>query len=131
MVSGKPRTCSGTRDIPWVSSRVPTHKDATLRLEKVRLLQFFCGMVTCDMVGVKKPAPYPFLFALEMMRATTGEVLLVGDGPRRDIESCRRLGIRTVYARYRDRFSDDRIDVEADFTIDAPGELPAILAGLS
>ena len=83
------------------------------------------------MVGVKKPAPYPFLFALEMIRATTGEVLLVGDSPRRDIEPDRRLGIGTVYARYWDRFSDDRSDVEADFTRDAPDELPAILAGLS
>ena len=106
-------------------------KDATLRLEKVGLLPFFCGMVTYDMVGVKKPAPDPFLFALEMMRAKTHEVLLVGDSPRRDIEPCRLLGIRSVYARYGDRFSDDRSELLADFTIDAMDELPDILAGLA
>jgi putative hydrolase of the HAD superfamily len=106
-------------------------KDATLRLEKVGLLPFFCGMVTYDMVGVKKPAPDPFLFALEMMRAKTHEVLLVGDSPRRDIEPCRLLGIRSVYARYGDRFSDDRSEFIADFTIDAMDELPDILAGLT
>jgi putative hydrolase of the HAD superfamily len=106
-------------------------KDATLRLEKVGLLPFFCGMVTYDMVGVKKPAPDPFLFALEMMRAETREVILVGDSPRRDIEPCRLLGIRSVYARYGDRFSDDRSEFRADFTIDAMNELPGILAGLS
>ncbi|MEI7856789.1 MAG: HAD family hydrolase [Methanomicrobiales archaeon] len=105
-------------------------RDATLRLEKVGLLPFFCGMVSYDMVGVKKPAPDPFLFALEMMRAKTHEVLLVGDSPRRDIEPCRLLGICSVYARYGDRFSDDRSEFEADFTIDAMVELPAILAGL-
>ena len=103
-------------------------KDATLRLEKVGLLPFFCGMVTYDMVGVKKPAPDPFLFALEMMKAKTHEVLLVGDSPRRDIEPCRLLGIRSVYARYGDRFSDDRSEFAADFTIDAMDELPGILA---
>ncbi|MDP3564127.1 MAG: HAD family hydrolase [Methanoregula sp.] len=106
-------------------------KDATLRLEKAGLLEFFCGMVTYDMVGVKKPAPDPFLFALEMMKAKTHEVLLVGDSPRRDIEPCRKLGICSVYARYGDRFSDDRSEFKADFSIDAMDELPGILAGLS
>ena len=106
-------------------------KDATLRLEKVGLLPFFCGIVSYDMVGVKKPAHDPFLFALEMMKAKPHEVLLVGDSPRRDIEPCRLLGIRSVYARYGDRFSDDRSEFDADFTIDAMDELPGILAGLS
>ncbi len=106
-------------------------RDATRRLEKIGLLPFFCGMVTYDMVGVKKPAPDPFLVALDMMKAQTHEVLLVGDSPRRDIEPCRLLGIRSVYARYGDRFSDYRSEFEADFTIDAMDELPDILAGLS
>jgi putative hydrolase of the HAD superfamily len=106
-------------------------KDATLRLEKVGLLPFFCGMVSYDMVGVKKPAPDPFLFALEMMKAKTHEVLLVGDSPRRDIEPCRLLGIRTVYARYGDRLSYDKSVSRADFTIDSMDELPGILDGFS
>jgi putative hydrolase of the HAD superfamily len=105
-------------------------KDATLRLEKAGLLPFFCGMVTYDMVGVKKPAPDPFLLALEMMQSHTDEVLFVGDSPRRDIEPCRMLGIRSVYARYGDRFSDDRSELQADFSIDAMDELPGILDGL-
>jgi putative hydrolase of the HAD superfamily len=102
-------------------------RDATLRLEKTGLLQFFCCMVTYDRVKVKKPAPEPFLFALEMMKAGPHETVLVGDSPRRDIEPCRNLGIRTVYARYGDRFSRDRSSVTADFIIDAMGELPEIL----
>jgi putative hydrolase of the HAD superfamily len=102
-------------------------RDATLRLEKVGLLSFFCGMVTYDMVRVKKPAPDPFLFALEMMKAETHEALLVGDSPRRDIEPCYHLGITSVYARYGDRFSDDRSDITADYVIDSIGELPEIL----
>lgn len=102
-------------------------RDATLRLEKTGLLQFFCCMVSYDMVKVKKPAPEPFMFALEMMKASPDETVLVGDSPRRDIDPCRNLGIRTVYARYGDRFSCDRNSVAADFIIDAMGELPEIL----
>jgi len=102
-------------------------RDATLRLEKIGLLPFFTGMVAYDMVQVKKPAPDPFLAALEMMRASPDNTLLVGDSIRRDIEPCARLGIRTVYARYGDRFADGRGDPGADFFIDRLDQLPAII----
>ncbi|HUT39386.1 MAG TPA: HAD-IA family hydrolase [Methanoregula sp.] len=102
-------------------------RDATLRLEKTGLLQFFCCIVSYDMVTMKKPAPEPFMLALDIMKASPHETVLVGDSPRRDIEPCRNLGIRTVYARYGDRFSRDRNSVAADFIIDAMGELPEIL----
>ena len=67
-------------------------RNAVLRLEKTGLIRFFSGMVTYDMVKVKKPAPEPFLFALEMMRAGTPDSLFIGDSPRRDLEPCRRAG---------------------------------------
>jgi putative hydrolase of the HAD superfamily len=102
-------------------------RDATLRLEKTGLLPFFCCMVSYDMVKVKKPAPEPFLFALEMMKAGKCEAVLIGDSPHRDIEPCRSLGIKTVYARYGDRFSRDRKSIVADFVIDTIRELPDIL----
>jgi len=105
-------------------------RDATIRLEKSGLLSFFTCIVSYDMSGAKKPAQEPFLTALEMLRANPAETLLIGDSPRRDIEPCRELGIRTVYARYGDRFADDRSLVEADFTIDAMEELPPILFSL-
>jgi putative hydrolase of the HAD superfamily len=95
-------------------------KDATLRLEKAGLLPFFCGMVTYDMVGVKKPAPDPFLFALEMMKAKTNEVLLVGDSPRRDIEPCRLLGICSVYARSMPGMEIDFLMIEVSLQLILP-----------
>ena len=88
-------------------------------------------MVTYDLVRVKNPAHEPFIIALDMLKTTTDEVLLVGDSPRRDIEPGKTLGIRTVYARYGDRFSDDRSLVQADYTIDTMAELPEILSSLS
>jgi putative hydrolase of the HAD superfamily len=105
-------------------------RDATLRLEKTGLLPFFCCMVSFDMIKVKKPSPEPFLFALEKMKAHAREAVLIGDSPHRDIEPCRALGIRTVYARYGDRFSCDRTNVPADFVIDTPEELHDILLSL-
>jgi putative hydrolase of the HAD superfamily len=105
-------------------------RDAIRRLQKAALLPFFCCMVTYDMVRVKKPAHEPFIIALDMLKSTASDVLLVGDSPRRDIEPSKTLGIRTVYARYGDRFSDDRSPVQADYVIDTMAELPEILLGL-
>lgn len=106
-------------------------RDAVRRLEKAGLLLFFSCMVTFDLVKVKKPAPEPFIVALDMLQSKAGEALLVGDSPRRDIEPGINLGIRTVYARYGDRFSDDRSPVPADYTIDTMAELPAIVSRLT
>ena len=103
-------------------------RDATLRMEKAGLLPFFDGLVSCDLSGAKKPSPEPFLTALEMMQAGPEQSVIIGDSPRRDIEPCIKLGIRTVYARYGDRFSATRDFTEADFIINAMDELPEILA---
>jgi putative hydrolase of the HAD superfamily len=106
-------------------------RDAVRRLEKAGLLPFFSCMVTYDLVRVKKPAPEPFIIALGMLKSIADEVLLIGDSPRRDMEPGNMLGFRTVYARYGDRFSDDRSSVQADYTIDTMAELPEILSRLS
>jgi putative hydrolase of the HAD superfamily len=102
----------------------------TLRLEKTGLLPFFCCVVSYDMAKVKKPAQEPFLLALDIINARPHETVLIGDSPQRDLEPCRSLGIRTVYARYGDRFSRDRNNISADFIIDAMDELPEILSVL-
>jgi len=106
-------------------------RDATLRLEKTGMFPYFTSLVSFDLVREKKPGPGPFLTALEMMQATPSDALLIGDSIRRDIEPCSRLGIRTVYARYGDRFSADRKEHGADYVIDSMRELPHILQGIN
>ena len=61
-------------------------RDAVLRLEKTGLIRFFAGMVTYDMVQVRKPAQQPFLSALEIDKGRYADSLFVGDSPRRDLE---------------------------------------------
>jgi putative hydrolase of the HAD superfamily len=105
--------------------------DAVLRLEKCGLLPFFDSIVSYDVVKKKKPAPEPFLFGLDALHARPENALYIGDSPRRDIEPCQKLGIRTVYARYGDRFSKTRPCTSADFIIDTMKELPDIIRSLS
>jgi putative hydrolase of the HAD superfamily len=99
------------------------YADARIRLDKCGLLSFFDTVVTFDRIGVKKPAHEPFFAALDAVGAKPSEALFVGDSPRRDIEPCRKLGIRTVYARYGDRFSKTRDSTGSNFTIDKMEEL--------
>lgn len=105
-------------------------RDATRRLEKAGLLPHITGLVSFDMVMVKKPSPIPFLTALEMMKTGPERALLVGDSPRRDIRPAGDLGIRTVYARYGDRFSPVRECPEADYVIDGITELLQVVSSL-
>jgi len=104
-------------------------RDATRRLEHAGLLPFFDGVVAYDMVMVKKPAREPFLLALDMMRAGADETILIGDSPHRDIRPAREMGIRTIYARYGDRFSGVRECHDADFIVNHPDELITIIEG--
>ncbi len=102
-------------------------RDATRRLEKTALLPYFLGLVSYDMVRVKKPAPEPFLTALSMMQAAEDETVVVGDSPGRDIRPARDLGMHTVYARYGDRFSEVPGCPEAEYSISSMDELLPIV----
>jgi len=102
-------------------------RDAMRRLEKTGLSVHFTAVIAFDMVRVKKPAAAPFLFALEIMRSDPEETILIGDSPVRDICPAHDLGMRTVYARYGDRFSVEKTCPQADYTIDRMQELLSIV----
>lgn len=98
--------------------------EASLRLEKAGLSRFFSTIITHEVTGAHKPSTLPFLIALAGLNATARETVLVGDSPRRDIAPGAILGMRTVYARYGDRFSLPGNLGGADHVID---EFPEIL----
>lgn len=101
--------------------------DTSLRLGRTRLARFFDHVITYEMTGAHKPSTLPFLCALVRMNATAKETMLVGDSPRRDIAPGVVLGMRTVYARYGDRFSRPTRDGGADHVIDSFPELLDII----
>lgn len=104
--------------------------DARLRLDRSGLTSYFDHIISFDQVGEKKPAPAPFLAALKAAGARPEESLFIGDSPRRDMEPCKKLGIRTVYARYGDRFSKTREYDGADFVIDRMDDLRRLIRTL-
>jgi putative hydrolase of the HAD superfamily len=99
------------------------------RLHHLGLQHLFKPVITFDDTGERKPSPRPFLRALEFLKLTKREVLMVGDWPERDVIGASGVGIRTVFARYGDTFGTVRSG--ADFEIDDMVELLPIVDRLN
>ncbi|MBI4918635.1 HAD-IA family hydrolase [archaeon] len=73
---------------------------AWMRLCALNLDDFFDVVVTHEDTGKNKPNKLPFKAALEKLNLRPEECLMVGDNPERDVKGAKRLGIRTVLAKY-------------------------------
>lgn len=73
---------------------------AWLRLCYLQLDTLFDTVVTFDDTGQAKPSPGPFKLALERLGLKAGETVMLGDWVDRDLLGAKKLGMRTVHARY-------------------------------
>ena len=101
---------------------------AWLRLCQLDLHHMFDPVVTFDESGAHKPDPKPFQTALDKLGLGADEVLMIGDWPERDMVGAKKLGIRTVHARYGDTFGT--LESGADFVVDSIADLIPILERL-
>jgi len=99
---------------------------AWLRLAELRLLHIFDHVITLEDTGKRKPHPAPFQRALSLLGMEPSEVLMVGDWAERDIVGAAQLGMRTVFARYGNRFGT--VESGADYEIDDICEVLEIVA---
>jgi putative hydrolase of the HAD superfamily len=70
--------------------------------ESAGLCSFFKMMVDSHCVGAEKPDPIIFRAALEGLRATAEETVVIGDSLRRDREGARRMGMRFIWVASQD-----------------------------
>jgi len=73
---------------------------ALQRLNAMGIQHFFDVVVCLEDTGEAKPSKMPFVKALEKLKVEASEVLMVGDWPEKDIQGAKKLGIKTVFARY-------------------------------
>lgn len=111
------------RNIPW---GIVTNKIARFTVPLIEQLALLHapGVVVCgDTVGVAKPDPRPMLYAAAQLGIAPTECLYVGDAAR-DIEAGRRVGMKTLVARYGYIGPDDEPESwGADGYIDHPLEV--------
>ena len=98
---------------------------AWLRLCQLQLHHIFDQVITFDDTGLRKPDPVPFRKVLSLLGVAPHEALMVGDWPERDVVGAKRVGIRTVFARYGDTF--DTVESGADFEIEDIREILGIV----
>lgn len=74
------------------------------RLVQMNLHHIFDVVITFDDTGKRKPEPEPFLKALEKLNLNPEEVIMVGDWAERDIVGAKKVGIKTIFAKYGNTF---------------------------
>jgi HAD superfamily hydrolase (TIGR02253 family) len=97
--------------------------EAYLRLCSVGFDDLFDVILTLDDVKEVKPQSKGFLLAAKELGVKPGECVMVGDRPERDILGAKRLGMKTIFAKY-GRHGDG---ADADFIAERPDQIAAIL----
>jgi putative hydrolase of the HAD superfamily len=95
------------------------------RLVQMNLHHIFDAVITFDDTGKRKPDPEPFLKALEKLNLNPNEVIMVGDWAERDIVGAKKVGIKTIFAKYGNTFGT--INSGADWEIDDIEEIVKIV----
>jgi putative hydrolase of the HAD superfamily len=104
-------------------------KQAWLRLAELNLCDFFDVVVAKQPRTKMKPHAMPFKKALQTLGMEPAEILFVGDNPARDILGAKKLGMKTVLAKYGQVIYYSR--VKADFEIEDISELVGIVDKLN
>ena len=104
-------------------------REAWMRIYYLNLHHIFDHVITYDDSKVHKPSPVPFKMAMDALKVSSDEVLMIGDWPERDVVGAKQLGIRTLFARYGDKF--DVKESGADWDIDDLYEIVNIVKELN
>lgn len=79
-----------------IISNVSSHEVAVEILRRVELLDYFDTVVTSAFVGIRKPDPGIFLYALMQLNLQPREAVIVGDSERHDVWGGSITGMHTV-----------------------------------
>ena len=79
-----------------IISNVSSHDVAVEILRKVELLDYFDAVITSAFVGIRKPDPGIFLYALMQFKLQPREAVIVGDSEKHDVWGGTITGMKTV-----------------------------------
>ena len=102
-----------------IISNVSSHDVAVEILRKVGLLDYFQTVVTSAFVGIRKPDPGIFLYALMQFSLKPDEAVIVGDSEKHDVWGGKITGMKTVLVTKRsvpESFADYRFENLAEAT---------------
>lgn len=71
------------------------------KMNNANIRDYFKTITNSEMVGVKKPNPKIFNFALDIANASPTESVMIGDSLEADIEGAYNIGMETIYFDYK------------------------------
>ncbi|WP_091891466.1 YjjG family noncanonical pyrimidine nucleotidase [Polaribacter sp. KT25b] len=69
----------------------------TKKMQSSNILQYFNAVITSESVGVKKPNPKVFEYALESTKALKENSIMIGDNIEADIEGAINVGMHAIH----------------------------------
>ena len=106
-----------------IISNVSSHEVAMGILDNVRLTKYFDAIITSATVGIRKPDPGIFRYALMQFKARPEEAVMVGDSEIHDIGGGYISGLKTVLVDRRHRVENTLADYHFHSLRDASREL--------
>ena len=89
-------------------------REAWMRICSVNLHHIFDAIVTFHDTGMHKPSPEPFEKISSLLKVAPENSIMVGDWPERDVIGAKKLGMKTVFAKYGDVFSTENSGADYD-----------------
>ena len=80
-------------------------REAWMRICSLNFHHLFDAVVTFDDTGEHKPSPKPFKKISQLLNVLPEESIMIGDWPDRDVIGAKKLGMKTVFAKYGDVFN--------------------------
>lgn len=93
------------------------------RLEKHGIRNYFDAIVASSEIGIRKPDPRIFTFALNKLKVNPKECIFISDELNDDLAGAKVLGIKTVWLKN----SEEKITFQPDYTIKSLNEIMEIL----
>jgi putative hydrolase of the HAD superfamily len=99
-------------------------------INSIGLQGYFDAIVVSEEVGIEKPYQAIFEVALAKLGVKAENAVMVGNRIEADILGANRIGMKSVWFRWNDRYSDtiDGSEEKPDFTINSLFDLPSLLA---
>ena len=97
--------------------------EAWMRLVTLKIDSFFDFVITKADARKQKTSTAPFNVALRKLGVKANESIMLGDRISRDVDTAKKLGIHTVYARYGDSNPAKSGTSGADFEINTISEM--------
>jgi len=111
-----------------VVSDAPSLK-AWIRLNEIKIADFFDVVIAYDETKRKKPHELPFMAAIKKLGIKPEEILFIGDNPKNDINGAKKLGMKTALAIYgmQEKFKKYLLKYRADYAINNVKEIMKIV----